>query len=173
MGISVDLFDDFDRAFAKLCAAFNVPCTNERRSAYRQAFGKIHLAGWERLIEYCLSEEGPEKFPTVKQLWILRKEMRHSAPAAREPEKAWDPWLVRANLALLSHIRTELAAAPLLWGEPGAARQEQITSVLVKWKNQWVAMMQAGAVDGRVDANDQRETWANCMRLAKQEFANA
>lgn len=162
-----DLFDAFDHALAKLCAAFNIPCTNERRAAFRQAFGKIHVAGWERLVDHCLGEHGPEKFPTVKQLWGIRNDMRAApahAAAAKEPEAFWDPWLVQANQRLLRHILKN--SMPKTYLKPEAV------ATLVSYKNIWFALMKTLADErNEVDGKDQRELWESHMAQADREIA--
>ena len=74
--------DDWDRAFAELCAGFDRTVTAERRGAYRKSLGKMHIAGWQRLVEHCLGEKGPDRFPTAPQLWRIHRELRRQHRAA-------------------------------------------------------------------------------------------
>lgn len=99
--------DEFDKALGVLCAGFNVPCTEERRAAYRKAFGQFEGLAWERLIGHCLSERGPERMPSVSQLWGIRAEMRARAPTQPKdsaPEWPGGAWALAANRHLLAHL---------------------------------------------------------------------
>ena len=67
--------EQFDAQVATLCAAYNVPL-GDRPAAMWQAFEKISLSEFARMVEYAMGESGPEKFPTVKQLWNIRRDLR-------------------------------------------------------------------------------------------------
>jgi hypothetical protein len=99
--------DEFDKALAQLCAGFNVPCTEERREAYGRAFRKLSPLMWDRLVDYALSEDGPDKMPTVRELWSIRRELRAQLPQAATPtQPPWegDMWDIAANRHLLAHL---------------------------------------------------------------------
>lgn len=69
---------EFERQVAMLFAAYNVP-PGDRSEAYWKAFNVLGLVEFARMIEFTIGPDGPEKLPTVPQLWKLRKSMK--APA--------------------------------------------------------------------------------------------
>lgn len=192
MGVT-PLFDEFDQFLAELCAGFSVPCTNERRTAYRKSLGKLHEAAWSRLVEHCLSEEGPPKFPSVADLWRIHRQLKARRAPVVVPEKPveeWkgDDWDLIANRHLFAHIRYRLAANPRAYGPVKPSRflpgelcyspgQAVCTETLVRYKKAWSQDMREWGVDqatGEVlvpSLDDQKRTWDDCMMRAEQEIA--
>lgn len=72
---------EFDAQMAQLCAAFNVPDKGQA-AAYWIAFRRLSLIEFARIIEAALGPDGPEKMPTVKQLWRIRAELKTAAGPA-------------------------------------------------------------------------------------------
>lgn len=87
---------EFDRQVSLLCAAYNVPIIN-RADALWLAFNKLRLDDWMRIISHAIGPDGPEKFPTVRQLWGTRKALQHTPHAARSGR---DPYLALTEAAL-------------------------------------------------------------------------
>lgn len=108
-----DLFDDWDLKFSELCAAYDKPYTNERRAAYRKGMQKLHSAAWLRLLEHCISEAGPEKFPTVRDLWAIHRKLR--SWTARAPKANTEEWRGSHSLRVvnLMFYRWMVAQMPL------------------------------------------------------------
>ena len=94
--------DEWTTAMTELCAAYNIPATAERLAAYRKSLGKLHIASWHKLVEHCLGPKGPEKMPTVPQLWRIHRELRAAfAPIkAREQDEEFTKWEIHANKVL-------------------------------------------------------------------------
>jgi len=63
---------EFDRQVSLVCAAYNVPL-GERADAFWLAFNKLQLADFIRIVTAVVGPDGPEKMPTVRQLWGIRK----------------------------------------------------------------------------------------------------
>lgn len=76
MSDPIPLFDAFDQRTAELCAAFDKPCTNERRAAYRSSLGKLGEIAWARLVEHAIGEDGPDKLPSTRECWQLHRKLR-------------------------------------------------------------------------------------------------
>jgi len=154
--------DEFDKSLAVLCAGFNVPCTEDRRAAYGKAFRKLPPTGWERLVDYTLSESGPDKMPRVSELWQLRKEMRASAPPKDPVQQGlpWegDQWDIASNHHLLAHIVRRVIAREVI----GVAQ----THCLVEAKKAWAADMRdlARSNNGEVPVELQRSIWRDQHR---------
>lgn len=74
---------DFERAFARLCAGFDTPPTNARRDAYWRSFRKLAVLEFAGLIDAALVESTFASMPTVGALWDLHR--RKSAPADQIP----------------------------------------------------------------------------------------
>lgn len=99
-----DARDEFDVQFAALCAAFDRGYTADRREAMRSSFvGKLSAAQVARLVERMVGEGGPERMPTVRDMWQTWRAMRAPAPRS-EPEKpvhVWPQWHASANVCLI------------------------------------------------------------------------
>jgi hypothetical protein len=130
--------DEFDQQFAALCAGFNKPCTVERRVAYRKSLGRLPAVSWARLVEHCLSEQGPDELPTTKRCWLIYRELRAPRPVyvheQLELPEARDPWRAVANRHLLQHITSQVARDQL----------HERVAVLTGAKNQWAQEMREG-----------------------------
>lgn len=66
---------DFEAAMAQLCAGYDKP-VGERLEAYWKGLAKMGLVEFQRIIEHCLSEDGPPKLPSCRQLWDIRKTLK-------------------------------------------------------------------------------------------------
>lgn len=75
----------FEDQLGALCAGFNVPVTELRAEAYWRGLQRMHLGQFARVVEYALSEHGPERIPSVPQIWLLHKQARSQRPAAPTP----------------------------------------------------------------------------------------
>lgn len=106
---TAQLYDEFDEQFSVLCAAFDRSYTSERREAYRTAFvGKLTAAQVARIVERVLGEQGPEKLPSIRELWQTWRALRAAAPRRIEQTPTgseWSDWDRSANIALLSCAR--------------------------------------------------------------------
>lgn len=70
----------FDEQIALLCAGYNVP-VSVRPEAYWKGLEKMSIVELARCVEFALGEDGPDKIPTTKDLWNIRKQLRvHRAP---------------------------------------------------------------------------------------------
>lgn len=108
--------EEFAPLFAALCAAYDRPVTPEREAAYWQAFHGLHVAGWQRLVETCLGEDGPERMPTVRALWDVRAKLKRAAPAINRQDEA-APWHGSESRRLLNCMLIRW-----LWAEREAGR---------------------------------------------------
>jgi len=75
---------EFERQVAMLCAAYNVPA-GERGEAYWNAFNRLGLIEFARMVAHIIGPEGPDKLPTVPQLWKIRKELGKANQAQGKP----------------------------------------------------------------------------------------
>lgn len=66
----------FERALARLCAAFDVPMTDPRREAYWRSFRKTTLLEFTGLIDMALVESTFASMPTVGALWELHRKLQ-------------------------------------------------------------------------------------------------
>lgn len=72
----------FERALARLCAAFDVPVTDARREAYWRSFRKLKLLEFTGLVDVALVESTFASMPTVGALWELFRKVAQ-APATQ------------------------------------------------------------------------------------------
>lgn len=68
--------EEFSRQVAILCAAYNVP-VGEREEFLWRAFSRLSIVEFSRIVDAAISPDCEfERFPTVKQIWGLRKQSR-------------------------------------------------------------------------------------------------
>lgn len=92
-----------------------------------------------------------------------------AGPAAYAlPAPVADPWVREGNQHLLAYLYEN----PSRFGpERGRLRKvsDVATQVLVRWKNEWVRLMQDSEPDDRADGG--KALWLNCMQQAEMEIA--
>jgi hypothetical protein len=99
----------------------------DKVEAYWIGFGKLTLIQFGRLIEYALSEDGPDTMPTVPQLWSCWREMRrqgvngHGTPDAPPAEK---PVATIAE-TLCAYATLKLALSPVERARPWEYRYRE------------------------------------------------
>jgi hypothetical protein len=98
---------EFDEQLKILCAGYDKP-VGDRSEAYWKGLAKMSLIEFARCVEFCMTEEGPEKMPTAPGMWKIRKQLR-SAPTIILPLKtqrhAPDSHMVFfANRLMLRHV---------------------------------------------------------------------
>lgn len=116
---------DAEKLFSALLAGFDRKASPERLDAYWRGCNRMALPLLERVVDFALSERGPDSIPTPRQLWLLAREMRSPA-APRSPEHEepqLDPLSAFANRTLFVFLC-----------QRGAASQESLVE-LVSAKN--------------------------------------
>ena len=103
--------EEFEEQLTKLCAGYNLPVTVHRKEAYFTGLGKMSLAQFARCVDFAVSEEGPEDFPTTRGVWKIHRDLRGrgaSAPSKpqRPPEDQRDHLVFYANRMFLRHVVT-------------------------------------------------------------------
>lgn len=183
---------EFDSQMAILCAAFDVPCTVERREAYWIGLQQMPLSRFMHTIEFALRQEDWTRIPKPGQVWAISKRMRAQAPAKPIDDGfSGDVWDIQANLFLLSHIRQRLADKPNCYGHSASyklliapakdvrelgldmktldAPSSFIGNVerLVAAKKAWAADMRDIAVKGEVPVELQQQVWREYLERAE------
>jgi hypothetical protein len=120
---------DYETAMAQLCAGYDKPI-GERMEAYWKGLGKMGLVEFQRIVEFCLSEEGPEKLPNCSALWAIRKRLKsQQRPAVQTPARSspagGDHLEYFANRLLLQH-----ATARGGLGSVGGEASREVTACL-------------------------------------------
>lgn len=166
--------EEFDKQLAILCAGWDRPVTESRATAYWSGLGKMNLVDFSRVVEHCLGERAPEKFPTVHACWelsrMLKPQRALGALAYRsiEPE---DLWLTRANLHLLRHLRTINSAQP--WRYGGRTDPEHVMRArlqpLIDARNTWALDMRECA-ESRDDPAYQKRLWDELVEAAEKRI---
>lgn len=94
---------EFERQMSVLCAGFGVP-VGDRVEAYWRAFNRLALVEFSRVVDYAISPDSDlEKMPTVKQLWLSRKQMRR---VSHKPEPNGK------NVALCEYVMRHFRLSP-------------------------------------------------------------
>lgn len=114
---------EFDQQFAVLCAGLNAIPSTERLAAYWRGLSAMSLSSFARVVDFCLSERGPEKLPTVSAVWRMYRELRAAPAPARQQEAA--TW-TRAQ-AINAHGNLRLLTFLL---DQGAASSESLAELL-------------------------------------------
>lgn len=78
--------EEFEEYLGILCAGYNVPMTQHRKSAYFSGLAKMSLVQWVRCVEFAVGEEGPEELPTPKGIWRLHRAFRRSPAGSNVPQ---------------------------------------------------------------------------------------
>lgn len=100
-----------DALVQQLCAGYNAPPTDARLAAYWKGMARMRIEAFERVVDHCLGENGPEKLPTSQGLWKLFRSLRTQSPAVQPKSAAQllteererlgydpeNPWETRAN----------------------------------------------------------------------------
>jgi hypothetical protein len=99
--------EEFVTLLRTLCAGFNVPATPEREDAYWRGLSKMSLLQFARVIDYALSEQGPDKLPIPKSLWRLHRDAKTEVTQVTHSAKVTehqDHLAYYANRMLLRHV---------------------------------------------------------------------
>lgn len=152
---------EFERHLTVLCAAFDVPCTEERKEAYWLSLSRMSLLTFARTVERILTEEDWTRIPKPPQVWGSSKRLRAAAPEQPVDDGfRGDVWDMAANRHLLAHIVKTVAAK--------RAITPQETVRLVAAKNSWAADMRD--LDGgrkNVAVDLQRKIWNDYVTRAE------
>lgn len=109
---------DFEARIGELFAGFpgSGIQTRERTEAYWKGLQKLGLVELGRLIDYALGEHGPDRLPSVPQLWRMRADMRRAPREGLPSKKPLSPDHLEffANRLVWHHVRTRggLGSAP-------------------------------------------------------------
>ncbi len=168
---------EFDSQLATLCAGYNVP-VGLRSEAYWLGLSKMELHTFIRIVEHCLGEDGPEKFPTARECWAISKNLRaarYVPPVSTAPKWQGDKWDIDANHHLLQHIRNHPKKyAPDSGYDPKSHHAtpgpltEAYTEILVRWKKTWSEDMRA---EKDPSAQVAWDAWCDCMQRADEQIA--
>jgi len=74
--------EEFNAQMRKLCGGLDVFPSADKVEAYWTGLEKMSLPQFVRIVNFALSEEGPEKMPNVPQVWAMYRDMRRSGPNA-------------------------------------------------------------------------------------------
>lgn len=152
---------EFERHLSVLCAAFDVPCTSERKDAYWLSLERMPILVFARVVQYMLTEEEWARIPKPSQIWAASKRMRATAPQEK-PNDGWkgDEWDAAANRHLLAYV--------LRAGSERRYYDARTTKILVAWKNAWAIDMREW--HGRPSAKEQEENFIGCMERAEGQM---
>lgn len=101
-------FDEFKAQMGILCAGYDKP-VGERVEAYWKGLSKMNLIEFARCVEHALGESGPDRFPTTKAIWDIRRKLkapRQHPVVAEQPADARDHLEFYANRLMLRHVMT-------------------------------------------------------------------
>jgi hypothetical protein len=156
---------EFERHFSILCAAFDVPCTDERKEAYWLAMASMPMLMFARIVQWVLTEEEWARIPKPGQLWQVKRRMR-AGPPPREEVTAdnWvgDAWDIVSNRHLLAYILRS-------WRDENKHFSAAETKTLVAYKKAWARDCRE---DGSPDVKKQKAWWIDCMNRARVEMGS-
>lgn len=183
---------EFDKQLAILCAAMDVPCTEERKEGYWKALHSMPLVRFARAIEHVLEKESWVKIPKPSQIWDASKRVASEQHfGAKDDGWRGDFWDEAANSNLLNHLTFRIKNRLPLPGKPASymamrasdeelrirgldkhnldADQEFVTAVgkLICAKNNWAADMRDLSSNGQVSLETQRSLWSDYLRDAE------
>jgi len=175
--------EEFETLLARLCAAYDRPMGEARTSAYWTGLAHMTLIDFGRVVEHCLGERGPEKFPTVHACWEFARMLKPvralgAMATAKRDDDGEDAWLIRGNLHLLRYIRRHVAARAgryghvigrdriSICGTPSREMHERV-QCLVEAKNSWVLGMTSGESH---EPEAQQAMWNDLMQTAESRI---
>lgn len=83
-------------------AAYGQTCSDLRKDGYYATLARMSDIDFSRTMEFCLSENAPDKLPTAKRLWVIAKELR---PARSHGPSAPDLMASRDMIAQAASMR--------------------------------------------------------------------
>lgn len=158
----------FEEILAEIFASIDKPLGEAQRSVFWKGLKDLGIVEFARIRdllvrEYRERDEPPRKF-TIGDIWAAKRKLRAIAPREPSASDMWrgDEWDARANQRLLAHVlkcgfRKQYFDAPQ-------------TRILVAHKNQWAELFRGLKFD-EVPADEQQQTWDNCMRMALEQIA--
>lgn len=97
--------DLFEALLEKLYAGFNMPMSKARSDAYFDGLQKMSLARFSRCVDEALGENGPERIPSVTQIWKIYKGIAHATEPLPVPKPIeQDHLLFFANRLFFKHL---------------------------------------------------------------------
>ena len=182
---------EFEKHLAVLCAAMDVPCTDERKEGYWLALHSMPLIRFARTIEHMLEKEEWNKIPKPAQIWSASKRMPHEQRfGAKDDGWRGDMWDEAANVNLRDHLTFRLKNQMAFPGKPASyeamrasdeelrirgldkhnldASPEFLSAVgkLICAKNNWAADMRDLSSNGQVPLETQRVVWRGYLEEA-------
>lgn len=100
---------EFDAMMDQLCVGLGAVSYDVRKEAYWIGLQKMSLIQFGRVVEFCISEQGPEKVPSVPAVWKLWRDINAKARAQAAPPAAPrvddSPGLRRINGMFLQFVK--------------------------------------------------------------------
>jgi hypothetical protein len=100
---------EFDGLMDQLCAGLDVPSYDVRKEAYWKGLKDMTLIQFGRVVEFCCSEKGPDKFPKIPQVWKLWRAVaassRYRPPPPTPPPQTKGLQLVNGMFLKYLHRR--------------------------------------------------------------------
>lgn len=104
---------EYDTLFEQLCAAMGAVPTDARRNGYWKGLAQMSIIQFGRVVEYCLSEQGPSKMPNAPGMWIIWRSIQAQSrrgPAGmpeepRAPDQSFGLRLVNQMFMAYLHQR--------------------------------------------------------------------
>lgn len=100
--------EQFDILLEKLYGGFNMPLSKARSDAYFDGLQKMQLSRFARCVDAALGEDGPERIPSVTQVWGIYRKLKLAAdpkPVLPPPPDP-DHLSYFANRLLWTHVST-------------------------------------------------------------------
>lgn len=182
--------DPFESELRRLFAGFDRPLSPEKIAAYRTSLRHMHEAGFGRVVDFALSEDGPERLPIPKECWRIFRRLQAAARAAvpTSSAPAWkgDAWDERANRRLVHVLMKQVAVrgvsyhsaedrdriratGRVLDAKDCSAETLELHKAFIDAKNEWARVMREWGEPPSED--DQEETWRNAMGEAGRAAA--
>jgi hypothetical protein len=183
---------EFEKQLAILCAAMDVPCTEERKEGYWKALHSMPLIRFVRTIQHMLENESWVKIPKPSQIWDASKRLKSDQHfGAKDDGFRGDMWDIAANVNLRDHLTFRLKNKMALPGtlasyEAMRASDEELrirgldkhnldaspeflaaVGKLICAKNNWAADMRDLSSNDPVPLETQRAVWVGYLREAE------
>lgn len=162
----------FEDELAVLCAGFDVPATTARKEAYWRALNRMQLGTFTRLVEFALSEDGPDDLPTAPKLWQLYRELRTrwNRPAEPEQHQPVDAVQSFGNLQLLAFLMRQTDRTGHGASQASLIELARATNAITAAAQDDPTIVQALAVDAEQRSDDDKAALKQLSEIYARAF---
>jgi hypothetical protein len=117
--------EEFNAHLRKLCGGYDVFPSPDKLDGFWTGLQKLSLVQLSRVVDYALSEDGPDKFPNVHAMWDLWHELRRGGSSAQNDPAPADKPVATLAETLCAYATLKLALSPVERARPWEYRYRE------------------------------------------------